>query len=74
MKDEELSEVIEGLLKDANLEEVTMNKLCEQVAMSNIIMYVNFLTFSIEVEKFSLQSSLLEHLPAVLLIPVFYEF
>ncbi|XP_062506489.1 protein DEK-like [Corticium candelabrum] len=29
--DEELSEVIEGLLKDANLEEVTMNKLCEQV-------------------------------------------
>jgi hypothetical protein len=29
--DEELTDLIEQLLEDANLEEVTMNKLCQQV-------------------------------------------
>jgi hypothetical protein len=31
LQDEELTDLIEQLLEDANLEEVTMNKLCQQV-------------------------------------------
>lgn len=31
LQDEELADTIEQLLEDADLEEVTMNKLCQQV-------------------------------------------